>query len=331
MTETATWRETGSLFVTLLLGWVSLALLFGEALFFAVIVAITVSVSNGPFRVNLFSGVWVDMVPSDAWKAVVAGIIGLGISAYLNVTLAASQASLSRVLLAPRQAELEHHIERLTRSRLSLVEAFEQERRRIERDLHDGVQQGLVALSMRLGLAELEFEQLRLEGVDVDEVQRTVAAAHDQAEHALHTLRATVRGIHPGVLTDHGLTAALQEIAGRATIPITLNTDSTERLPVAIETCAYFMASEAITNALKHSSATAIQIKTRIDQGSLIVSVTDNGDGGADETLGTGLTGLKERAETLGGKLTIDSPHGGPTALRLQLPVHQALTPIPAR
>lgn len=326
MTEAATWRDVGSLFATLLMGWLGLALLFFEAVVLAVVVAIVVSAAHGPFRVNLFGDVGVEMMPSDIWKACVAGILVIAIAAYVNALLAAGQASLSRFLLAPRQAELERYVERLTRSRTLLVEAFEQERRRIERDLHDGVQQELVALSVRLGLAEIDLDHATQSGADVHEARQAVAAAHDQTERALHTLRTTVRGIHPAVLTDHGLAAALQELAGRTGLPIELDTALVRRASVASEGCAYFTVSEAITNAMKHSSATTIRIAAETTATELMVTVTDNGHGGADETRGTGISGLKERAETLGGALNIDSPPGGPTTLRLRLPT----TPVPA-
>ena len=312
------------------MGWIGLALLFFEAVALAAIIAIIASAARGPFRVNLFGDVRVEMMPSDIWKACAAGLLVLAIAACINAILAAGQASLSRFLLAPRQAELERYIERLTRSRVSLVEAFEQERRRIERDLHDGVQQELVALSVRLGLAEIDLDHAAQSGADVREARQAVAAAHDHTEHALRSLRATVRGIHPAVLTDHGLAAALQELAGRAGMPIELDTTLIQRTSAGSEGCAYFTVSEAITNAVKHSSATTIRIVARTTGNELIVTVTDNGHGGADETLGTGISGLKERAETLGGALNIDSPPGGPTTLRLRLPTISTPTAIDA-
>ena len=330
MTEAATWRDVGSLFATLLMGWIGLALLFIEAVVLAAIVAVVVSAARGPFRVNLFGDVQVEMMPSDIWKASAVGLLVLAIAAYVNAILAASQASLSRFLLAPRQAELERYIERLTRSRVSLVEAFEQERRKIERDLHDGVQQELVALSVRLGLAEIDLDHAAQSGADVRDAREAVAAAHDHTEHALRSLRATVRGIHPAVLTDHGLAAALQELSGRAGLPIELDTALIQKSSAASEGCAYFTVSEAITNAVKHSSATTIRIAAQTSANELIVTVTDNGHGGVDETLGTGISGLKERAETLGGALNIDSPPGGPTTLRLRLPTIATPTAIDA-
>ncbi|WP_104127118.1 histidine kinase [Cryobacterium sp. Y57] len=330
MTEAATWRDVGGLFATLLMGWLGLALLVVEAVVLAAIVAIVASATHGPFRMNLSADVSVEMMPSDIWKACAAGLIALAVAAYVNAILVAGQASLSRFLLSPRQAELERYIERLTRSRVSLVEAFEQERRRIERDLHDGVQQELVALSVRLGLAEIDLEHAARSGANVQEARQAVAGAHDHTEHALRSLRATVRGIHPAVLTDHGLAAALQELAGRAGLPIEIDATLVQRASAASEGCAYFTVSEAITNAVKHSSATAIHIAAQTTAQELIVTVTDNGHGGADETLGTGIRGLKERAETLGGALNIDSPPGGPTMLRLRLPATTTLTAIAA-
>lgn len=181
MTEAATWRDAGSLLATLLMGWISLAILFFEAIVLTVLVAIIISAARGPFQANLFKNVQVEIAPSDIWKICVAGLITLAIAAYLNAILAAGQASLSRFLLAPRQAELKSYIERLTRSRMSLVEAFEQERRRIERDLHDGVQQELVALSVRLGLAEVDLENATQSGADVSDARQAAIMSNTRS------------------------------------------------------------------------------------------------------------------------------------------------------
>lgn len=326
LTEAATWRAVGSLFATMLLGWLGLVLLFVEFLAVAGSVAAVVQAPRGKAVVTLFGDTTITLAPGHVWLAVVAGLLALAVSAYLNALFATGQGSLARVLLAPRGLERERNIARLTQSRISLVAAFEQERRRIERDLHDGVQQELVALSVSLGLAGMDLELAERSGAPVGEARASVAAAHDHAEHALATLRATVRGIHPAVLSDHGLEAALSELCGRAGLPVTLDA-SVGRMDPAVEACAYFTASEAVTNAVKHSSATEASITVANRSGRLRLAVSDNGRGGADPAGGTGLAGLSERAETLGGAFEVDSPHGGPTTLTLTLPAGADLTP----
>ncbi|MBP2414804.1 signal transduction histidine kinase [Arthrobacter stackebrandtii] len=319
MSEAATWRAAGNLVTTLLLGWLALALLAVEIAALAVMVTMVVAASRGPSAVTLFGDVQIPLAPSQVWIVCLAGVLLLAALPYINMLFAAGQASLARFLLAPRNVELQRNLERLTLSRVSLVAAFEQERKRIERDLHDGVQQELVALSVALGLAGMDLELVERAGAPVAEARASVATAHDQAEHALRSLRTTVRGIHPAVLSDHGLEAALAELCGRAGLPVTLEA-TVGRMDAATEACAYFTASEAIANALKHSNATNVSVRARHDGGALLLSVADNGHGGADTSRGTGLRGLSERAETLGGSLTLCSPVGGPTTLELSLP-----------
>ncbi|AIY00059.1 histidine kinase [Arthrobacter sp. PAMC 25486] len=326
LAEAATWRAVGSLFATLLLGCLSMALLFIEALAVGGSIAVAAQASRGPTRVVFFGDFAVEPNPGLAWLAYVAVLMALALSSYANALLAAGQGALTRVLLAPRERELERNIQRLTQSRISLVAAFEQERKRIERDLHDGVQQELVALSVRLGLAEVDLELAERAGAPVGEARASVAAAHDHAEHALATLRATVRGIHPAVLSDHGLEAALQELAGRAGQSVTLDAQ-VGRMDAATEACAYFTVSEALTNAVKYALASEVKVTALDSAGRLQLTITDNGRGGADPTRGTGLNGLMERAETLGGTLAVDSPPGGPTTLSLILPTKAGIPP----
>jgi len=319
--EGATWRETAALVLDLLLGWVALAVLFIQSLCLVVFVFVGAEGSRGPTRINLFGDVWVRVGPDDWWPVIPIALLAVCLFAYVNAVLAAGQASLLRMLCGPRQVELARNVERLAQSRAALVAGFEAERRRIERDLHDGVQQELVTLAARLGMVSLELEDLAARGANTALAREALDAAQGQAEHAMATLRDTVRGIHPAVLTDHGLRAALDELADRTPVPLRLDVGELDRLPAPVETAAYYLVAEAVSNAAKHASATRLTVQAGIESDALAVVVTDDGHGGADERAGTGLRGLRERAETLGGRFTVLSPVGGPTTLHMVLPI----------
>lgn len=321
LVETATWRETAALLVDIVLGMLSLAVLFVEFAALAVPVAIVIAAIKGPRELNLFGDVYVTVTPGNWWPAVPVAAVLLALFCYINAVIASGHAYLLRLLCGPRQEELERNVERLSRSRAALVAGFETERRRIERDLHDGVQQELVTLAARLGMVSLDLDQLTEKGAETDAARAALAAAQDQAEHAMATLRNTVRGIHPAVLTDHGLAAALDELAERAPVELRLDVDVDDRILTGIETAAYYVVTEAITNAAKHTTATRLTVRARSGEHGFDMIIFDNGNGGADPDAGTGLRGLAERAETLGGTFMIDSPVGGPTTLRLHLPL----------
>lgn len=321
VSERATWRETAALLVDLAAGWVMLAVLFVEGLCLVVLIFIGVSGARGRSRINLFADVWLVVGPESWWQVIPITLFSVGLFAYVNAVLAAAQASLLRLLCGPRHRELARNVERLVQSRAALVAAFETERKRIERDLHDGVQQELVTLAARLGLVSLELDDLAEKGVETGPARDALDAAQGQAEHAMATLRNTVRGIHPVVLTDHGLRGALDELADRTPVPIRLDLDEFDRLPESVETAAYYLVTEAISNAAKHTAATQLIVRARLEDDAFTVVVTDNGHGGADEKAGTGLRGLRERAESLGGLFSIRSPGGGPTTLHLILPI----------
>jgi signal transduction histidine kinase len=243
---------------------------------------------------------------------VLFGPIWYTVSSYLLGWLAAGEAELARLMLGPREDELRRNVADLRRSRLDLVDAFETERVRIERHLHDGVQQRLVGLTMTLGLAELDLPE--------GEGRRLVVKAHGEAEAALADLREAVRGIHPRVLVDHGLEAAVREVADRSPLPVSVRMALSRRLPTPIEAAAYFVVSEALGNVAKHAQATRCEVEGWIVDEQLVVTITDDGVGGADPTGGTGLTGLVTRLDALGGTLDLTSPPGGPTRLRMESP-----------
>lgn len=249
--------------------------------------------------------------------------VGVGLPAvvvvlYALCVLAAAQAAFARWLLAPTEAELNHRVEELDRSRTRLVNAFEAERRRIERDLHDGAQQHLVLLSMTLGMAALELAD------DGGRARALVIDAHEQARQALTEIRELIHGIHPQVLTDLGLRAAVGELAERCPLPVEmeweLDAEPDRRLPAAVESTAYFVVCEAVTNAVRHAQARGVTVAGRVADGRLLVSVTDDGVGGADPARGSGLRGLVDRVSVMAGTLVITSPIGGPTSVGLELP-----------
>lgn len=251
---------------------------------------------------------------AESWLAVAVGVVTLVASAYAVGLLAVAQAALARLLLDPRDAQLAQAVADLRRSRVDLVDAFETERRRIERDLHDGVQQRLVALTMTLGSAELDVP----DGPGLTLVRQ----AHRQAEEALEELRTTVRGIHPRVLADHGLAAAVHEIADRSATPVSVEIRLDERLPHPVEAAAYFVVSEALTNVARHSRARQAQVHAWRQGDAFVLTVVDDGVGGAvvDRASGSGLAGLAVRLDALGGELRVRSPAGGPTEVRMACP-----------
>ncbi|WP_406702025.1 sensor domain-containing protein [Streptomyces albidoflavus] len=312
--ERATWRE---LAYTVLLGVVFTATGIG----FAALLGLSLILTATPVIVWAIAPDTVMLVPgqplSDPVAALpgsAAGLVGLVVSAYAGGLLAGVQVRTAQFLLAARDEDFSSRVIELTRSRARLVDAFEAERRRIERDLHDGAQQQLVALTMTLGLAELE-----LRGQDSGAAP-LVSRAGDEARQALDQLRSLVRGIHPQVLTDHGLPAAVAELALRNPVPVTVDLDLPHRLPSAVETTAYFTVTEALTNASKHSGADQVSVVGRLRDDTLVLLVTDDGHGGADPEAGAGLQGLADRVAILKGRLIVTSPVGGPTQLRVEVP-----------
>ena len=234
------------------------------------------------------------------------------VSSYLIGVVAGAQASLAKAMLGPRQEELQRNLAELRRSRLDLVDAFETERVRIERHLHDGVQQRLVGLTMTLGLAELDLPD--------GEGRRLVVKAHAEAEAALADLRAAVRGIHPRVLVDHGLEAAVQEVADRMPLPVTLQLSIPARLPGPIEAAAYFVVSEALANVAKHAQATRGWVRAALVDGELELVVRDNGVGGASPE-GSGMLGIADRVDAVGGRFRLDSEPGAGTTITVRIPL----------
>jgi signal transduction histidine kinase len=210
-------------------------------------------------------------------------------------------------------ARTHHRIEILEASRAGAVDAQETELRRIERDLHDGAQARLVALGMSLGMAEQHL------ATDPEAVRELIAEARLGALEALEELRDLARGIHPPILTDRGLEAALGALVVRSPVPVSLAVDVPTRPVPAVETAAYFAVSEALANSIKHAGAARVDIRIAAVDGKLRAEVSDDGRGGADAS-GRGLHGLRQRLAALDGTLSVSSPEGGPTIVRAELP-----------
>jgi signal transduction histidine kinase len=222
---------------------------------------------------------------------------------------------IASLLLAALVNERKLALDDVRDSRARLLEAADAERRRLERDLHDGAQQRLLALSSTLGLARVRAHR----GVVDQQLEQTLAAAVEDLKSAQAELRSLARGIHPVALTQQGLSAALESLAEQSAIPIDIAAPACRYAPV-VEATAYFIVCEAVTNVIKHAQATKATVNVRHGNGILVVEVTDDGIGGADSRLGSGLTGLCDRASALGGAVSIGSQAGKGTLLRAELP-----------
>ncbi|GIH79223.1 sensor histidine kinase [Planobispora longispora] len=293
--EEATWRESGyTLLALLVLGWIDLAVLGLSCLF-------PLMLLSGPFQPDASLGLGLGTA--------VAGAALLPIAAYPMAAWAGTRAMLTRAILAPRDAELVE----VVRSRARLVDAFELERRRIERDLHDGAQQRLVALTLTLGMAGLDLEP-------GSPAAGRVAEAQEQALLALAELRELIRGVHPKVLTDLGLPDAASDVAGRSPVPAEVDIALPGRLPAPVEAAAYFVITEALANVARHSRASRCRLRGRMVGETFLMEIHDDGIGGADPGRGTGLAGLADRVAVVDGRISVSSPAGGPTVLRVEIP-----------
>ena len=210
-------------------------------------------------------------------------------------------------------AELRARLQELRGSRVRVIEAGQKERQRLERDLHDGAQQRLIALSLELSRLE---ERL----ADDAEARAQLDRAKGEISTSLEELRAVARGLHPAVVSGHGLQVALEQLAARAAIPVRLTVAVEGRLPEELEVAAFYLVSESLTNIAKHAQATAATIEVAGANGELVVEVADDGVGGADTERGTGLRGLADRVEALDGRLRVWSPQGGGTRLKAEIP-----------
>ncbi|GAA2345537.1 sensor histidine kinase [Dactylosporangium salmoneum] len=313
-TQPATWRD---------LAWLVLLFPLGLGLGIAAVVASAVSIGM------LTAPLWAWAVPNPRapfpvkplmtttggrFSLVLLGLVLVPLAAWLIRLMARLEVTAARALLAPGEhRRLVEEAERLARTRARVVDAQAAELRRIERDLHDGAQARIVAAGMTLALAARKLRGAESPAApDVDTARR-------QLDEALAELRRLVRGIHPPILTDRGLHAALAALAADSPMPVVIRGDPDLRFPAAVESAAYFVAAEGLANAAKHSGAGAGAIELCRTPAAVSIAVEDDGRGGADPA-GSGLEGLRRRVEALDGTLTVDSPPGGPTRLRAEFP-----------
>ncbi|WP_250001512.1 sensor histidine kinase [Actinoplanes sp. M2I2] len=251
----------------------------------------------------------------DALGVALYGLAWLVVGIFVGPLLVRTQAWAGRRLLAPPPGtDLSLRIVELTATRAAALDAHAAELRRIERSLHDGAQNRLVAVSVLLGAAR------RAVARDPADAGELLDRAQEAAEQALAELRTVVRGILPPVLDGRGLDGALAGLAADCVVPCRLDVDLPRRCAVSVEATAYFVVAESLTNVTKHSGATAVQVTARMEDQTLKLTIEDNGRGGADESGGSGITGIRRRVEAYDGTLTLTSPAGGPTTMRVELP-----------
>ena len=303
--DPAYWRALGFLFLRMVTGTLNAAVvifvwLFPVFLVVAFILAATGVLNFGELTIPVF-----------------LGLFFFALGPLLVGGFAQAHIALAHTMLGPGREQLIEEADTAVLHRDLSVEAAEAERRRIERDLHDGAQARLATVALDLGRAKR-----KLEGDNADpEVAAIIDSAHADAKAAIIELRNLARGIHPAVLTDRGLDAALSEVAARCTVPVHLDVGLHVRPPAHIESAAYFAVSELLANITKHSNAKHAWVTVRSNQQSLYIDVSDDGIGGADPTIGSGLDGLHDRITGLGGLCSVRSPLGNGTAVLIELPL----------
>ena len=310
-----TWRDLGWIWLNVVLGFVAAVLMLSLWAVVGWLVTFPVywwllpdsALPDGPWGLT---DTW-----GEALAGAAAGIVLAPLVAWIGAGTARALALAARSLLGPSERErLEHRVGELARTRAAAVDAQASELRRIERDLHDGAQARMVAVTMDLGRAREKLDS------DPEAARELVEAAHAEARTAIADLRRLVAGIAPAVLTDRGLDAALSALVASCRVPVSLDVRLGERLPIAVEVAAYFVVSEALVNIQKHADAQHARVHLRLQDGSLIAEVADDGLGGADLGAGSGLSGLRDRVAALDGILVVTSPEGGPTIVRAEIP-----------
>jgi signal transduction histidine kinase len=317
--DPATWREVGWL---LLLGTAAPATA-AAALVLGLLVGLyavspLVLLAQRPDDDPVALGFWTVSTVAETLPFAIAGILLLPVVGYVWTLVAGAAADVARRLLVGAESEIRAELIEVSRSRARLADAFDAERRRIERDLHDGAQQRLVSLTLQLGLARLDVPPDSRAG-------QSLATAHDQAKELMTELRELIHGIQPQVLTDLGLPAALAELADRSPVPVAVDAELDARPEPRIEYTVYFVVSEALANVAKHvgtAGAARVRVTVRRAAGAdtVTVEVSDDGPGGADPARGSGLAGLADRVAVMGGRMFLSSPPGGPTTVRAELP-----------
>lgn len=310
LADRATWKEVGYM---LLLGPVGMATATVVVSLWSLVIA------------SLAAAGFSSMAPSQSWLGSVSplGFVGLALGAVVlaGVTLGATYglarawAALATALLAPdERAILAARVQALEQTRAGAVESADARLRRLERDLHDGAQHRLAFIAMELDRARARLAE------DPEAAGEFLTRAHEESKKAMGELRDLVRGIHPSVLIDRGLDAAISGLAERCPVPVDVTVGLSSRLATGTETAAYYVVAEALTNVGKHAGASRAAVSVHQNSQRLVIEVHDDGRGGAVRTPGSGLEGLAQRVEALDGTLTLDSPAGGPTTITAELP-----------
>ncbi|WP_328614024.1 sensor histidine kinase [Amycolatopsis sp. NBC_00355] len=267
-----------------------------------------------PGGIEASMGIVVHSWPT-AGLAVLSGIAMAAVTLLLAPPVARWQARTARSLLKPGPGVvLADRVAELTATRAAALEAHGAELRRIERDLHDGTQARIAAVVLQLGIAGQLYER------DPETVRDLLVKAQDTATDALAELRTVVRSIYPPLLSERGLAGAVRALGERSPVPVALTVENDAGRPAAVEAAAYFVVAEALANVTKHADASKIEITLGGTAGLLSIDIRDDGRGGAEEAAGSGLAGIRRRAEAFDGTLTLTSPPGGPTELRVELP-----------
>ncbi|TWP47947.1 sensor histidine kinase [Lentzea tibetensis] len=314
VTDPVVWRSFAYFLLMLPVGAIEFSLVVAMWSVVGSLLAVPFWIEYSMFDIE-FTGFWTVDSWDTALPLAAGGLALLPLALLATRALGQAHGGFAKSMLGPTRAELlSVETERLQSSRARGVEAAEAERRRIERDLHDGAQQRLVAVAMGLGRAKSKMDS------DPAGAAQLLEEAHADAKLAIKELRDLARGIYPSVLGDRGLDAALSALAARCPIEVQLQVDVEPRPPTSVESAAYFTVAEALTNVTKHSNGTKAQVKVNRTEAGVLVEVTDNGQGGAELRPGGGLAGLADRAATIDGVVVVVSPAGGPTVIRAELP-----------
>jgi signal transduction histidine kinase len=318
-TDPQTWKEAGWLVANSIAGFtITLVALTATTLVLAwITLPIWWWAIPDPHTQYVTLNLGIYTVTSLGWAFVTMalGLVMLPVALLLNRAVAAGHAAIAARVLGPSERQqLQSRVSELASTRSDVVSATTEQLRRIERDLHDGAQARLVALAMELGMAEEELAK------DPEAARTAVRRARDEALGALGELRDLSRGLRPALLQERGLRTAIEDLAHRSAIPATTElTGGIDALPDAVATAVYFVSAEALTNATKHSGATSVRIAVDRREHDVTVTVLDNGHGGANPA-GSGLNGLRARVRALDGRFEVQSPVGGPTLIRAELP-----------
>jgi signal transduction histidine kinase len=309
--DPVTWKSLVFVALKFPLGVITLVLVAGSGFVSLVFLFAPLIVLVTP--VTVFG--WIVESPLQAVPLTILGVPAVLLALNLYNGLAWLWALFARVMLGPSAAQLHERVDDLRDARARIIAAGDAERRRIERDLHDGAQQRLVALSLTLGMAESRLAS------DPAAAAPLIAQAREEVQLAVKELRELASGIHPALLSERGLGPALEALAARAPVPTTVEGVPEQRLPPAVEAACYFVTAESLTNVAKYAGATSAGIHLAVEHGRVRLVVRDDGAGGADLNAGTGLRGLRDRVDALDGRLDVDSPPGLGTTVIAEIPL----------